>query len=145
LEYLIGSLLAIAVFYFFNRDSSNKTETRSIMPKIFLSQAYTYNLIKPALPVLELLAEPDKLVTQSSKHEESKLTRVLVLENTAYWITNNQVYYANISEDKIDMESTSVVDTMGMDKVELDKMIFIIDKLTEGTDNDHSNSGNKEF
>jgi hypothetical protein len=115
------------------------------MPKIFLSQAYTYNLIKPALPVLELLAEPDKLVTQSSKHEESKLTRVLVLENTAYWITNNQVYYANISEDKIDMESTSVVDTMGMDKVELDKMIFIIDKLTEGTDNDHSNSGNKEF
>jgi len=30
---------------------------------------------------------------------------------------------------------------MGMDKVELDKMIFIVDKLTEGNEDDSRNSG----
>jgi flagellar hook-basal body complex protein FliE len=115
------------------------------MPKVFLSQAYVYNLIKPAMPILEMLSEPSKVETQSLKHEESKFTRVLVLEDSAYWISNNQVYSAKITEDRIDGESTAIVDIMGMDKVELDKMIFIIDKLTEGTDNDHSNSGNKEL
>lgn len=145
MEFLIGSLVAMAVFYFLNRDRPNKMDTKSIMPKVFLSQAYVYNLIKPAMPILDILSGPIKVETQSSKHEESKFTKVLVLEDFAYWISNNQVYSAKITEDRIDGESTSVVDIMGMDKVELDKMIFIIDKLTEGTDNDHSNSGNKEL
>lgn len=112
------------------------------MPKIFLSQAYVYNLIKPALPILEAFAEKEQTPSQALKHEAQKFTKVLVLEDVAYWIKDNKVYYANIQEDKIDGFSTSVVDTMGMDEVQLDKMIFIIDKLTEGTDNDRSNSGN---
>lgn len=132
----------MAVFYFFNKNSSDKAETKSIMPRVFISQAYIHNLIKPALPILQVLSGPEKVVTQSSKHEESKFTKVLVLEDTAYWIKDNQVYSAKVLEDKIDGYSTSIVDTMGMDDVQLDKMIFIIDKLTEGTNNDRSDSGN---
>lgn len=135
----------MVVFYFLNRDRSTKPATKSYMPKIFLSQAYVYNLIKPALPILEVFFEKDQTPTQSLKYEADKFTRVLVLENMAYWIKDSKVYCANILEDKIDGSSTSVVDTMGMNDVQLDKMIFIIDKLTEGVDDDRSNSGNKEF
>lgn len=142
MEYLIGSLVAIAVFYFFNKNSSEEAKPKTVMPKVLLSQAYVYNLIKPALPILQVLSEPEKVITQASKYEESKFTKVLVLEDTAYWIKDNQVYSAKVFENKIDGYSTSIVDTMGMDDVQLDKMIFIIDKLTEGTDNDRSDSGN---
>jgi hypothetical protein len=41
------------------------------------------------------------------------------------------------------MDSVKPVDIMGMDAVELEKMIFIIEKLTEGTANDSGDSGNK--
>ena len=145
MELLIASVLAMAVFYFFNRNQSTDTNTKSIMPKIFLSQAYVYNLIKPALPVLEIISKQDAVQSQSSKHEESKFTKVLVLEDTAYWISNNQVFSAEILNNHKDPESASAVDIMGMDKIQLDKMIFIIDKLTEGMNNDRSDSGNKEF
>lgn len=145
MELLIASVLAMAVFYFFNRNQSTDINTKSIMPKIFLSQAYVYNLIKPALPVLEIISKQDAVQSQSSKHEESKFTKVLVLEDTAYWISNNQVFSAEILNNHIDPESASAVDIMGMDKIQLDKMIFIIDKLTEGMNNDRSDSGNKEF
>ena len=114
------------------------------MPKLFISQAYVHNLIKPALPVLEILNKKE-ITTQSLKHNESRFTKVLILESTAYWISENKVYSANIEDNHIDTDTTSVVDIMGMDKIQLDKMIFIIDKLTEGMDNDRSDSGNKEF
>jgi hypothetical protein len=135
----------MAVFYFLNRGRPTSLQSKGHMPKIFLSQAYIYNLIKPALPIMELLADKESKPTQSSVHEAKKFTTVLVLEDVAYWIKDNKVYSASILEDKIDGESTSVVDTMGMDEVELNKMIFIIDKLTEGANNDRSDSGNKEF
>jgi hypothetical protein len=32
---------------------------------------------------------------------------------------------------------------MGMDKVQFDKMLFIIDQLRDGKDNDSSSSGDK--
>lgn len=132
----------MAVFYFLNKGRQPRQDSKTHMPKIFLSQAYVYNLIKPALPILEAFTEKEQKPSQALKHEAEKFTKVLVLEDIAYWIKDNKVYYAKIQEDKIDGFSTSVVDTMGMDEVQLNKMIFIIDKLTEGTDDDRSNSGN---
>ncbi len=58
----------------------------------------------------------------------------------AYWISDNKVLEAPINEDgRIDFESALPIDTMGMDKVELDKISFIVDRLTEGNSNDSSN------
>jgi hypothetical protein len=34
---------------------------------------------------------------------------------------------------------------MSMDKVELDKMVFIVDTLTEGDTHDNWNPGNQKF
>ncbi len=62
----------------------------------------------------------------------------------AYWINDNKLFEAPISEEGlIDYSSSSPIDTMTMDKVELDKISFIVEKLTEGDNDDRSNPRNK--
>lgn len=80
--------------------------------------------------------------TQSSRHQDESTTKVIVVDNEAYWIKNNTFYRAPLINEKIDKDSAEKVDTTNMDKVQLDKMLFIVDKLTEGTSDDSRGSGN---
>lgn len=60
----------------------------------------------------------------------------------AYWIADNKVFEAPMSPDgMIEYESASPIDTMALSKVELDKLSFIVEKLTEGNSDDRSNTG----
>jgi len=77
-----------------------------------------------------------KTKTQSAKHQEDSTTKVIVVDDEAYWIKNNTFYKAPLVNQKIDKDSAEKVDTTNMDKVQLDKMLFIVDKLTEGTSDD---------
>jgi predicted ribosome-associated RNA-binding protein Tma20 len=81
--------------------------------------------------------------TQSQIHEEKNSIKVIIMDNSAYWIKDNVFYTAQISLDgDVDKNTTSIVDTMSMDKVQLDKMMFIIDRLREGTFDDSGGTGN---
>jgi len=56
------------------------------------------------------------------------------MDNNAYWIKDNVFYMADMSSDgMVDKDTTRIVDTMAMNKVQLDKMMFIIDRLREDT------------
>ena len=57
---------------------------------------------------------------------------MLIVEGKAYWTKNNVFYVSSIVDGDIDKDNAQVVDTMGMNKVELDKMLFIIDQLRKG-------------
>ena len=46
-----------------------------------------------------------------------------------------------MTDEGVDKDTTSVVDTMGMNKVQLDKMLFIIDQLRDGKQHDSGSSG----
>jgi hypothetical protein len=83
-----------------------------------------------------------KSKTQSRRHQEDSTTRVIVVDNEAYWIKNNIFYKAPLVNERIDKDSAEQVDTTNMDKVQLDKMLFIVDKLAEGTSDDSRGSGN---
>jgi hypothetical protein len=55
------------------------------------------------------------------------------VESQAYWIRSNVFYTADLNEmGLVDFDSARPVDTMTMSKVQLDKMSFIVEKLTEG-------------
>jgi hypothetical protein len=58
--------------------------------------------------------------------------RAIAVEDQIYWIADNAFYTANIVDGDIEENSTRLVDTMAMDKVQLEKMMFIVDKLREG-------------
>ena len=141
MEFLFGSLvtlLAIITSKFY----LNKTKKLrpSIVPS--LSQAQKFELVRPYYALM-LNALPDPIDTQASRHYNATSVRVLFSDGKAYWIANNAVYTADINEEgTVEEESTTQLDIIGMDAVELDKISFIVEKLTEGKRNDNWSSGN---
>ncbi len=80
--------------------------------------------------------------SQSKIRKEKENVRVIILEDTAYWIKDNAFYTAPMVDNLINKESAIQVDTIHMDKVQLDKMLFIMDRLREGINDDSRGSGN---
>jgi hypothetical protein len=83
------------------------------------------------------------MITQSSKHEEKTNIKVVIVDNKAYFIKNGTFYCADMHGTEIDGANATLVDTMAMDKVQLDKMLFIMDQLRDGKKNDSGDSGNQ--
>lgn len=140
MSYFVGSFItfflvfATSIFLRYN-DKVSK------IPRIRSSQAYTFIVLKNL--IAEATLPKKKKETQASKHDEKSNVRVILLEKHAYWIKDNSFYIADVDSEGIDGESARIVDTMGMDKVQLDKMLFIIDQLRDGKENDSGDSGDK--
>jgi hypothetical protein len=81
--------------------------------------------------------------SQSKVYNEKTNIRVIIMDDVAYWIKDNIFYMANMVNGFVDKDTTRTVDTMAMDKVQLDKMLFIMDRLREGKRDDSSGTGNK--
>jgi len=128
---LTGVMLLSIFFYFF------RVRTRRVHRQI-VSQSMLHHRYSSGKKYKRRL----KPRTQSVKHQEGSETKVIVVDNEAYWIKNNTFYKAPLFDHKIDKDSAEKVDTTNMDKVQLDKMLFIVDKLTEGTSDDSRGSGN---
>lgn len=139
MEYLIGSLLTLFVLVVLSRTISRE-QKKTIPVTIRGSQAYTFNMLKPLMPYISLELKKKK-ATQATKHHQKTIVRVIFTENEAYWIAENKLYVAQTNDGIVDEDSVKVVDTMTMDKVQLDKMVFIVEQLTEGLTNDSSGSG----
>ena len=80
--------------------------------------------------------------SQSKIRQEKENVRVIIVENEAYWIKDNTFYTAPMVNNLIGKDYAMQVDTSTMDKVQLDKMLFILDKLREGISNDSRGTGN---
>ena len=80
--------------------------------------------------------------SQSRIRQERENVRVIIVENEAFWIKDNAFYTAPMVDNLINKDSAIQVDTTHMDKVQLDKMLFILDKLREGISNDSRGAGN---
>jgi len=140
METLFGFVLAFAAIFFIKRFIlTDKLLNKNKTVRVIYRQSHIFSLIAPALPYmpLQISLKP----TQSYLNEEKNRQRTIFTEDKAYWIKDNAFYEANLSNGEIDTSTIKVVDTMTMDKVELDKMIFIVQKLTEGMRNDFGNPG----
>ena len=125
MDYFFISLITVIVVFTFmykvNKLNNLFDEVEIPEPKLTQSALFSERKTSKKKPVK----------TQSIEFMENKLSRILFTENQAYWISDNAVYKANVVRNEIDKNTIEKVDIMTMDKVELDKMIFIIDKLTE--------------
>jgi hypothetical protein len=141
MEFLLGFVLAFCTTLFVKRYILTEDLFKANrLGKIIYRQSHIFSLIAPAIPYMPAakMLKP----TQSFLNDEKNKQRMIFTEDKAYWIKNNAFYEAALLENgEIDNSTTKVVDTMTMDKVELDKMIFIVQKLTEGTRNDFGNPG----
>ena len=117
----------------------NKLYKRVDIPRY--SQSHIHMLILPLLP--EIRKYKKKTITQSSKHEEKTNVKVVIMDNKAYFIKNGTFYCADMHGTEIDGANATSVDTMAMDKVQLDKMLFIMDQLRDGNRDDSGDSRNQ--
>jgi len=135
MEYLIGcviTLITMSITAMFVRKNNLKQS------KLLFSQSRGYSITHQYFT--KKYSKTTK--RQSVKNLYKKSVKTIYIGETAYWIENNALYEAEHINGHILKETQKRVDIMSMDKVELKRMIFIVDRLTEGLDNDSSNSGN---
>ena len=86
----------------------------------------------------------DKIVTSQSKiWREKQTTRVVIIDQKAYWVSNNMFYVGDTVDGKVRPETGRPLDTTKMSKKEVDKMLFILDNLKNGKLNDSGSTGNQ--
>lgn len=121
--------LIIVLTFFFSYSiikHNSKIRARGIN-MVFKSQSAIHNKIKPYMPSEK---NNDKL-SQSKMHINKHMLKVMVIENKAYWVKDNIFFVAEIDNGNVLHESAKQVDTVNMSKAEIDKMMFILDKLKE--------------
>jgi len=134
LEYFLGSFLTILTVFFISKINKNVSNSNRSFK---FSQSHIFELTKPyQKPIVK-----NHTRRQSDIHYDKTNIKVLIMEDKAFWIKNNAIYTAAVDGDEVIKSSAEQVDIMGMDKVELDKMIFIVDQLTERQKHDRRNPG----
>jgi hypothetical protein len=136
MEYFFGSLITIVTLLLFSKQVNKLNNVSQI--RLTMSQSSNYELLKS---LYKKTIEKEEFKTQSKNHMLSKSIKVIFVDDRAYWIKNNAIYFANVENKKFDINSAKKVDTHSLSKVELDKITFIVDKLTEGNKDDSGNSG----
>jgi hypothetical protein len=142
MDYFLGFLVAIGMFLFF-RFVAPKVILKDFGEKIRYSQSHIHEIIKYNIPDSMFL--PVRKPTQSSHHEKSMHLKVLFIEKEAYWIKENALFIAEQEDGIVKEETARRVDTMGMDSVQLEKLVYIVDALNEGNKDDRGYTGNKGF
>jgi hypothetical protein len=105
-------------------------------------QSSIYEMVKDVVP--KQTFDKPKVITQSQKHIQKNMLRVVITEGKAYWILDNVFYTANAINGRVDEETIKPLDVEGMPAKELDKMLSILDDLKQGVGpNDSGSSGNK--
>lgn len=136
MEFMFGAIFMLVVLLFFVKIMKQTKITR-ILPVIY-SQSRT-NEINNQYDFVKNI----KKITQSSENfKKNNMFKIITIDGLAYWIEENTLYQAKIINKNIIEETKKKVDTHTIDGVELDKIVFIVDRLTKGND-DSSNTGNK--
>lgn len=110
---------------------------------IAYSQSSIHLMIKDFLP--KTLYDKPKQNSQSLNHVEKNTIKVIFIEDKAYWVSNNIFYCAEAFGGSVDIDTTEPVDTTNMSKKDIDKMLFILDNLKNGSNDDSSSAGNERL
>jgi len=136
MEFMFGAIFMLVVLLFFGKIMKQTKVTR-VLPVVY-SQSRT-NQINNQYDFVKSI----KKITQSSQDfRQNNMLKVITIDGLAYWIEENVLYQAEIINRNIIQETKKKVDTHSINGVELDNIVFVVDKLTKGND-DSSNTGNK--
>ena len=135
MEYLIGATIAIVSYMVAQRfvRSSFEKEKPALLR---YSQTHIYEIVKPYLEFSYLSVAPEN--TQATNYLKEAYMKVMIVKNKAYWIKDNTFFTADVANGQVQKETAKEVDTMSMNKVELNEMLFIVEKLREESDDNRS-------
>lgn len=114
--------------------------------KKYSSLSYRQSDMHEVLKYFFSLNVKDKVkpISQFNKRLEEGMLKVIIVEDSAYWVLNNVFYVADAFDNQVDPETAKPVNVRDMSKLEIEKMLFILDSLNDGeVENDRSGSGNE--
>jgi hypothetical protein len=126
--------ILLLLFLYVMRNRTNNNEETFIVSQSMILHRYVQN---------KQYGKNIKIKTQSRKYHEKTNIKVIIVDQNAYWVKDNIFYTAPMFNENIDHDLAQEVDTISMDKVQLEQMLFIMDKLREGIDNDSRSSGDE--
>ena len=140
MEYLLVIGLTLSLCWSIIKVSNKKRI--AFLKKIKYRQSDIHEMIKNVIPKQRF--DKPKFITQSQRHVQKNMLRVVIEKNKAYWILNNVFYTADAIDGRVDENTARPLDVENMSKVELDRMLSILDDLKQGVGPDDSGStGNK--
>jgi len=137
MEYFLGSVITMVAMFVATKLISSEKKVIRENPFRY-SQSHIHEIVSPLIPHLK---EYKKIIPRQSTNQEEKTNiKVIIFDDKAYFVKDATFYCADMHGTEIDGANATVVDTMGMDKVQLDKMLFIMDQLRDGKKNDSGDS-----
>ena len=118
----------------------NKKRKKSFS-KILYRQSDMHNILKDFF--FKDIFDNKVVTSQSKIWKEKQTTRVVIIDQRAYWVSNNMFYVGDTVDGKVKPETGKPLDTTKMSKREVDKMLFILDNLKNGKINDSGSAGNQ--
>jgi archaellin len=80
--------------------------------------------------------------SQSKIWKEKKTTKFLIIDQKAYWVSNNMFYVGDTDNGQVKPETGRPIDISTMSPKEVNKMLFILDNLNGGRKNDSGGARN---
>jgi len=117
----------------------NKKRSKSFN-KVLYRQSDMHNILKDFF--FKDIFDDKVIASQSKIWKEKQTTRVVIIDQRAYWVSNNMFYVGDTVDGKVRPETGKPLDTTKMSKREVDKMLFILDNLKNGKINDSGSAGN---
>ena len=140
MEYLLVIGLTLLAYWSIIKISNKKRI--SFLKKIKYRQSNIHEMIKDVIPKQRF--EKPKFITQSQRHIQKNMLKVVIEKNKAYWILDNVFYTANAINGRIDEDTAKPLDIENMSTKELDNMLSILDDLKQGVGPDDSGSAGNE-
>ena len=137
MEYLIPLLLTIVVSFVILLVVKKSEEVNAT--RLLYKQSYKHALTKH----LFNHTEPEKKETQISKRIKENAVKIISIEDKAYWVIDNIFYTADMNGDMPDMSTAKPIDTSNMSKLDIDKMLFILDNLDRRKNDERGSTGNE--
>ena len=136
MEYLLVVALTLIASWSIIKISNKKR--MMFLGKHKYRQSYIYEIVKDFIP--KQVFDKPKVITQSEKHIQKNMLKVVITEGKAYWILENVFYTANAISGRVDEKTIKPLDIENMSTKELDKMLLILDDLKQGVGPDDSGS-----
>lgn len=139
MEYVLAIGLTLVIFW--SIIEFNRYKVSQILRNIHYRQSDIHQSFIDLVP--KKINNKTKIESQSAKHAASTMIKIIVIEDKAYWVKDNVFYFAETNSGDIVDVTAKPVEISDMSKQEIDKMLFILDNLRKGNENDSSSTGNE--
>ena len=117
----------------------SKKEKRSFSKTLY-RQSDMHNMLKEFF--FRDIFDNEVASSQSKIWKEKKNTKFLVIDQKAYWVSNNMFYVGDTDNGQVRPETGRPIDISTMSPKEVNKMLFILDNLNGGRKNDSGGARN---